>query len=585
MIDRRPTATAKRKIMVIFKKIKWKNLLSTGNIFTEIPLNTSPNALIVGENGAGKSTILDALCFVLFGKPFRKITKTNIVNTVNQKETVVEIEFSTNNKEYKVIRGIKPNVFEIYCNNHCINQDSSSKDYQDYLEKFILKMNFKSFTQIVILGSASFTPFMQLSSADRRAVIEDLLDIQIFSVMNTIVKQRQQVNKEELEKNRIEIINKNEKKQFIEKTIENLIQNNKSKLKSLADQKTEYETTLNFHNSEALRLTNEYGMTLTKAGKLPKLKDRHNKLISLKSKIETNVDRAKKEIAFFEKNDSCPTCRQSIKEEFKTKQTKEYESKIKEYDEGIEKISDEIGSCISDIDEMNKILSDAEDIRNQITSHKSKSDMISRNIQDTQDEIDRITNSDDLVTSSTDELNEVTSKLAELASYKQQLANDKLMIETAINLLKDGGIKTKIIRQYLPIINKYINKYLLQMGFFVDFNINENFEETIKSRFRDTFNYENFSEGEKMRIDLAILFTWRAIAKMRNSVNTNLLLLDEIFDGSLDSNGTDEFLKIMWSMTKDTNTFVISHKGDQLVDKFSKTYRFEKIKNFSRLMT
>ena len=570
--------------MIKFKTIRWRNLLSTGNIFTEIQLDAHQNALIVGENGAGKSTILDALTFSLFGKPFRKINKGSLVNSVNEKGCEVRITFSTNNKNYEIVRGIKPNIFEIYCDDIMINQDSASKDYQDYLEKVILKMTLKSFTQIVILGSASFTPFMQLTPNERRVVIEDLLDIQIFSVMNIVAKQKLQINKENIDQNRITNIGKLDKKSFIEKNITSLEQNNElreSELKaSLIQNENQYKDIL----VEITSLETQRDALLSIIEDQSIQKAKHSKLISLHSKIENNLNRAQKEISFYCDNDDCPTCRQPIENSFKDKIVIETTTKIDEFKNGLSKLSSEIDKCVDHITTIEKTVSKINNIKNDITANKTKLSAIVSTNNSIEDDIDRIKHSDNTLIDNKKELIVVVDELEKYKIEKEALLNDRILIETSINLLKDGGIKTKIIKQYLPVINKLINKYLAQMGFFVNFNINEQFEETIKSRYRDEFSYHNFSEGEKTRIDLALLLTWRAIAKMRNSVNCNLLVLDEVFDGSLDFNGTDELMKIMWAMTGDSNVFVISHKTDQMLDKFQKVYRFEKVKNFSSLV-
>ena len=570
--------------MILFKVIRWKNFLSTGNVFTEIKIDETSNALIIGENGAGKSTILDALTFALFGKAFRKINKPGLVNSVNEKGCEVQIEFNTNGKEYKVVRGIKPNLFQIYCDGILLNQDSASKDYQEHLEKFILKMNYKSFTQIVILGSASFTPFMQLSPADRRTVIEDLLDIQIFSSMNQIAKQRMSANKDMLERNRLELSAAEDKRSYIEKTITSLKQNNQDKKISLQQSLDGHIKSLDSAKKVIVDLESERDTLLNQATEHSTLKERHRKLIAYQSKMETNLSRYDKDKSFYCDNDNCPTCRQPIASDFKDGIVKETEEKIGELNGGLTKISEEISACIDKINEIDHLLKKVDNVRNLITSHKSKISSLVSMMNDVEDQIEQLDGSDKLMVENEGEFETVKELIDTLSKNKIELLSERQLIETAINLLKDGGIKTKIIKQYLPIINKQINKYLSQMGFFVNFNINESFEETIKSRYRDEFSYHNFSEGEKMRIDLALLFTWRSIAKMRNSVNTNLLVLDEVFDGSLDGNGTDEFLKIMWSMIADTNTFVISHKTDALIDKFQKIYRFEKYKNFSRLI-
>lgn len=571
--------------MINFKVVRWKNFLSTGNIFTEVQLNKTANTLIVGENGAGKSTILDAITFALFGKAFRKINKPALINSVNEKNCLVEIEFETNGKSYKIVRGIKPNVFEIYMNDTMINQDSASKDYQEYLESTIIKMNYKSFTQIVILGSASFTPFMQLSTNDRRTVIEDLLDIQIFSTMNVIVKQKLQSNKEQLERNRIEITAKEDNKAYIEKTLASLKTNNDEKLRELEQQKEHYNEEKKKLLTRVETIAKERDELITKIANLSELRKQHTDFVKLQAKRDSDMKRCDKEKDFYNHSDNCPTCKQKIDESFKTQRIKELSIEIDATLKHLALDDVTISTLVDSISNMENLAKKIDSITSEIKTSKNTMMHFVSMINETEDAIDKLLHSDKLINDSKEELVNVTQDLITLNYRKEELLNERQYIETALVLLKDGGIKTKIIKQYLPIINKLINKYLSQMGFFVNFNINEQFEETIKSRYRDEFSYQNFSEGEKMRIDLALLFTWRAIAKMRNSVNTNLLLLDEVFDGSLDMNGTDEFLKIMWSMLSDTNTFVISHKTDQLTDRFQRTLRFEKHKNFSRIVT
>ena len=570
--------------MIVFSVIRWKNFLSTGNIFTEIKLDEPSNALIIGENGAGKSTILDALTFALFGKAFRKINKPGLVNSVNEKNCVVEIEFATNGKQYKVIRGIKPNVFEIHCDGMLLNQDSASRDYQEHLEKFILKMNYKSFTQIVILGTASFTPFMQMSPADRRTVIEDLLDIQIFSVMNVIAKQRLVSNKELLEKNRIELAGAEDKKVYIEKTIGSLKQNNEEKKATLQQSLQGHEEALDHTKTVIDELEYERDTILNQVTEHSSLKERHRKLIAYQSKMETNLSRYNKDKSFYCDNDNCPTCRQPIASDFKDGIVKETEDKIVELDGGLAKMAEEIDTCITKITEIEHLLKKVDNIRNLITGQKSKVSTIVSMINEIEDQIEQLGHADKLLLDNQNELAVLQVFLDFLNSERARLLIDRKLIDTAVTLLKDGGIKTKIIKQYIPVINKLVNKYLAAMDFFVNFNINEEFKETIKSRHRDDFSYENFSEGEKKRIDLALLFTWRAVAKLKNSANTNLLIFDEVFDGSLDNNGTEEFLKLINMLNDNTNIFVISHKGDVLVDKFNNTIKFAKVKNFSQMV-
>jgi len=570
--------------MINFIKIKWRNFLSTGNDFTEITLNKSSTTLIVGNNGSGKSTLLDALTFALFGKPFRGINKPGLLNSVNEKDCVVEIEFIIGKKSYKILRGIKPGKFEIYCDNELVNQDASSRDYQEYLEKFILKMNYKSFTQIVVLGSSTFVPFMQLSAADRRAIIEDLLDIQIFSSMNVVLKQKLQAIKDEMSdvshrrevvKVKIEstkkLINEiaNTKTLHIEKTQRD-IANSKSQIVTLEKEKASLD-------QEIVKLQSEV------VGE-KKLVGKSNKLNSLIVKIQDNAEKAQSEINFYETNDDCPTCRQSISEDFKKTQIQTFQDKIAEYGNGLKEIDNELEKINTQIAQIQKTLKKIKDKTFKSQEKNATITAVNGYIQKLQKEIDTIEQNKTIDTTHTDDLKALEKQMNDLVEDEKRLVNDKHHHEQVSILLKDTGIKTKIIKQYLPVMNKLINKYLSSMEFYVNFNINESFEEVIKSRHRDEFAYENFSEGEKQKIDLALLFTWRAIAKMKNSVNTNLLILDEIFDSSLDSNGTEELLKILNSISSDTNVFVISHKGDILFDKFRSIIKFEKINNFSRIV-
>jgi DNA repair exonuclease SbcCD ATPase subunit len=570
--------------MITFKKVKWKNLLSTGNQFTEIDLVSAKTNLIIGANGHGKSTILDAMTFVLFGKAFRNINKPTLVNSVNGKDCVVEIDFNTNGKEYRIIRGIKPNVFEIWVDGTMINQDSASRDYQEYLEKFILKMNYKAFTQIVILGSASFVPFMQLSPADRRAIIEGLLDIQIFSVMNVLMKQRFVENKQALEKNRIELSSKKDRKSFIEKTLSGLKKNSKDRLDELEEQLTDLNKQKKDIITSVEVIVEEKKQLQADVNDLDDFRQMYQQKIKSIAKYETELSVKQYEIQFLDIHDNCQTCQQPINETFKDSRRQELNDAIAVFTNGIDaskRLSDNI---LEGINNRENKLKRIQQINADISAKKQTMMHLVSIINDTDDAIEKINTADKLVQDAEQDLETVDSEIHVLHCIQSDWLEDRKYIETALALLKDGGIKTKIIKQYIPIINKLVNKYLAQMGFFVNFNIDENFNEVIKSRYRDEFSYANFSEGEKTRIDLALMFTWRTIAKMKNSVNTNLLILDEILDGSLDANGTDEFLKIIQTLTDDTNTFIISHKTDSIADKFDKTYRFEKIKNFSRLV-
>jgi DNA repair exonuclease SbcCD ATPase subunit len=569
--------------MIIFQKLRWKNILSTGNTFTEINLLKSPNTLIIGNNGAGKSTILDALCFGLFGKPFRKINKPNLLNSINQSNGVVEIEFLIGKKQYKVIRGIKPNVFEVYCNDVLVDQDAKAKDYQEHLEKFILKLNFKSFTQVVILGSASFVPFMQLSPADRRAIIEDLLDIQIFSSMNGIVKEKMSLIKDTSQKNKYEMDLTSERINFQKQAIEEHKKHNDAEIEKKREEvKQSIDQTFTLQRDVEL-IQKHIDVLHKKIADKLSVENKSKKMVQLEAKLESNIKKIDKDITFYEQNDNCPTCKQSLEESFKNSQILERRTKKSEISKGIEEISTEIAKLNKRIEEIQHINKHITEHNNEIVKHNSTISAVNKYIGKLQKEIEELTNRKDNLEEENAKLKELREQLSELLKKQESLATEKQYYEFAGSLLKDTGIKTKIIKQYLPIMNKLINKYLAAMDFFVNFNINENFEETIKSRHRDEFSYANFSEGEKMRIDLALLFTWRQIAKLKNSTNTNLLILDEVFDSSLDGVGTEEFLKLIHEMGNDTNIFVISHKGDQLFDKFRSIIKFEKKNNFSQV--
>jgi DNA repair exonuclease SbcCD ATPase subunit len=567
--------------MIIFESIRWKNFLSTGNSFTEIKFNKSPNTLIVGHNGAGKSTILDALTFSLFGKPFRKVNKGQLLNSINNAEGLVEIKFTIGKKKYKVIRGIKPNIFEIYCNDTLMNQDAAARDYQEILEKNILKMNFKSFTQIVILGSASFVPFMQLSASDRRAIIEDLLDIQIFSSMNTLVKQKITELKDNTTKTKYEMELTAEKIKMQKQAIEEHKKHNDTEIEKKKLEITESISQIE-KTTNAIELIQKHIDVLNKKiADHESVERKTKKLIQLESKLETRIKKIEKEEKFYEENHDCPTCKQSIADSFRRSQLDGINKTKREVGTAIEDIEAQIQKTNARLEEIKKIIKHIQEHNSEIIKHNTSVAAINKYVSKLNNEIQDLASKKDTLTNDNSALKILKEELGVLVSKQEELSNEKNYYDFAINLLKDGGIKTKIIRQYLPIMNKLINKYLTSMDSFINFNINENFEETIKSRHRDDFSYHNFSEGEKMRIDLAILFTWRQIAKMKNSTNTNLLILDEVFDSSLDGAGTEEFLKLMQTMGNDTNVFVISHKGDQLFDKFRSVIRFEKKNNFS----
>lgn len=570
--------------MILFQKIKWKNFLSTGASFTEIDFTKSNNTLIIGHNGAGKSTILDALCFVLFGKPFRKINKPQLVNSVNSRDAVVQIEFNIGLKKYKIIRGIKPNIFEIYVNDVLLNQDAASKDYQEILENQILKLNYKSFTQVVILGSASFVPFMQLSAADRRAIIEDLLDIQIFSSMNTVLKDKMSIIKDGLTKTKYDIKLTEEKINIQKETIEDHRKHNSDEIEKrqveIGKSKSQVE---NLNKQVKLILKHVDVLTAKIGDNKVKLEKKSKGLFQIQGKIETNIKKNQKDIEFYEKNHDCPTCKQAITSDWKNSQLTEKSGKIKVQKKGLSEIETELKNVTDEMKIITDVLAHISEHNTEVAKHNSTVSVINGYITKLISEVGELSVRVDTTEDGNEKLTNLKGELSTHTESYESLIKLKHYNEFAATLLKDGGIKTKIIKQYLPVMNKLINKYLTSMDFFVNFNINENFEETIKSRHRDEFSYANFSEGEKMRIDLALLFTWRQIAKMKNSTNTNLLILDEVFDSSLDTLGTEEFLKLIQEMGADTNVFVISHKGDQLFDKFRSVIKFHKKNNFSRI--
>lgn len=569
--------------MIIFRTIRWRNFLSTGNSFTEVDFTKHKTTLIVGENGAGKSTILDALCFALYGKPFRKINKPQLINSINGKGLEVELEFTIGKREYKIRRGMKPGLFEIYQDGNVINQNAESRDYQEMFEKNILKLSYKSFSQIVILGSASFVPFMQLSAQNRREVIEDLLDIQIFSTMNTLLKSKLSNNRDSLMLSEASIKSTAEKIELIKKHINELKQNNEE----LIQQKELQISNINDQISDASK-TSDNIQTEIDALELsiddqPKIKKKLEKITELSRQIDNRIDKIRKETEFFEHHTDCPTCKQGIDDEHRNHIIEKDKEQLAEIETGKSKLSDELQSVT---DRLAVISSINEDISSKYKSLNNLSIQIRtwmQFINDIQAEIDKLNNTNTLIESNNDELKGLKDELKNLIEKREELKTEKQLLDVANVLLKDSGIKTKIIKQYVPIMNKLINKYLASMDFFVNFELNESFEETIKSRFRDEFSYESFSEGEKSRIDLALLFTWRAVAKLRNSASTNLLILDEVFDSSMDVQGSDELMKILHNLASDANIFVISHKTDQLVDKFSHVLRFAKHKNFSRL--
>jgi DNA repair exonuclease SbcCD ATPase subunit len=561
--------------MIVFRKIRWKNFLSTGNVFTEIDLCSNKTTLIVGENGAGKSTLLDALSFALFNKPFRKVNKPQLMNTINRKDLSVEVEFIVGKSEYKVVRGMKPNVFELYKNGSLLNQDAESRDYQKVLEDQILKVNHKSFCQVVVLGSASFVPFMQLPTGQRREVIEDLLDLQIFTTMNTLLRDKVATNTAKLTELDTQTKILEERIDMMKKHRAQIEENNNRLFVEKQEKIGECKIRIDSIDVE-IESINEYAKNLRQSIEdKTKIKEKREKLITLKAQIESKMKSFDKTINFFHDTETCPTCNQGIDHDFKEQTIFNKRAQLQELADGIIKLEEEkakIEARMQEIMEITEKISEL-NIRWSTLNHE-------RSLQDKiVHDLERVVETqvfEDKIPETEEELDKAIN------SYNAEV-DERHVLTAAAAILKDGGIKARIIKQYVPIINKLINKYLSAMDFFVQFELNEQFEETIKSRFRDEFSYASFSEGEKMRINLAILFTWRAVAKMRNSINTNLLIMDEVFDSSLDSGGTEEFMKILTNLTQDTNTFIISHKGDQLFDKFERVIKFEKHKNFSRI--
>jgi DNA repair exonuclease SbcCD ATPase subunit len=566
--------------MIIFKTIKWKNFLSTGNQFTEVELTKEKSTVIVGANGAGKSTILDALTFALFGKPFRKINKPQLLNSINQSDCVVELEFDIGKNKYKVVRGIKPAKFEIYQNGVALDENASVVDQQKHFEQTILKMNYKSFTQIVVLGSSTFVPFMRLPLAARREIIEDILDIQIFSTMNVNLKEKVKVTNDELKDHEYKLSLIKEKidmqKQFmldIDKKNKEDIQEKENRKETLLCEALNYET-------EILNNDTEIDTKTTAVSDTTKIKATISKVTSLKEKLSTKRNTHSKEKKFFEENDACPTCGQSIEEHFKQEKIQVLSDKLAEVEKGVSDLGQQLSNLQAQentfillIDEINELNLKNRQLKNDINS-------LHRRIEELDDDIGKLRDSDVNQREQFSILKSLDEDGKRIQETVSETKEEKDCLLTAAQLLKDSGIKTRIIKKYLPTMNKLINDYLDKMEFSTSFMLNENFEEVIKSRYRDEFSYESFSEGEKARIDIALLLTWRSIAKLKNSVDTNLLILDEIFDGSLDQNGNSDLGWILKTFDEKTNVFVISHR-DNIADKFDRCLRFEKHKNYS----
>ena len=567
--------------MIIFKKIRWKNFLSTGNQFTQVDFLEYQTNLIVGTNGAGKSTILDALTFALFNKPFRKINKSQLVNTTNEKETLVEVDFEVNNREYVVRRGIKPNVFDIQVNGELLHREADDRTNQKILEENILKVNYKSFTQIVILGSSAFVPFMQLTAPNRREVIEDLLDIRIFSSMNNFLKDKVRIEKEQIKSLDLKKENIKDKILMQENFMKELEEQGKTSVKANQDKITTLIDDSEYCSNSNQELEVKVSDLTKEQEKLSGSSQKLLKLNNLKGKITQKVSTITKEHKFFSENVTCPTCTQTIEESFRLNRINDVQSKAKDLNKGLKELEETIESERERERLFTKLSKEITKLNNGISQNNTRISGFQRQIRDLESEIQRITEQSKNRNTEHEKLNEFRENLQKTF---ENLADKKTEInyyDFAYSLLRDDGVKTKIIKKYLPFINQQINRYLQMMDFYINFTLDEEFKETVQSPIHEDFSYASFSEGEKMRIDLALLFTWREVARVKNSVNTNLLIMDEVFDSSLDGFGTEEFLKIIRYIIKDANIFVISHKTD-LLDKFESVIKFDKVKGFSR---
>jgi DNA repair exonuclease SbcCD ATPase subunit len=568
--------------MIIFKKIRWKNFLSTGNQFIEIDLNKSQTTLIIGANGSGKSTLLDALCFSLFNRPFRNIKKEQMVNTINQNDTIVELEFTTGTKLYKIIRGVKPTIFEIYCDGELLNQEASSIDYQNVLEDQILKLNYRAFKQVITLGSSSYQPFMQMRPRHRREVVEEILDIRVLTHMDILTRNQQTDLTSNITdaRHQCDIVQSKYDLEF--KHLQELkhrslddIDVKKINLKKNQDAQKDYLQKIQL-------LDNDYKQLQDNIQDKENVEKKLKELAKLETKIETNLKTHEKSLRFFEENDSCPTCTQPLEPKFRGEKRAYEKGKITTLNDGMKKLVEEITKVEDKLTTIDKLSKKMYDIQIEMSKINTSIDAIKNHSDNLHNEIILLENRDKDTSKIEQELEDFKRELEETKLQLTKIVEEKKYIDVVREILSDRGAKAKIIKKYLPIMNTLINQYLQAMDFFISFHLDEEFNETVKSRFRDTFDYNSFSEGEKMRIDLALVFTWRAIAKMKNSTNTNLMILDEIFDSSLDNQGTDDFFKIIKSMSNE-NIFIISHKGDILFDKFTNIIKFEKEHNFTRL--
>ena len=555
--------------MIHFKKVRWKNFLSTGNQFTEVLLDRSPTTLIIGENGSGKSTMLDALCFGLFGKAYRPIKKNQLINSINGSGSVVEVEFIIGKNEFKVVRTIKPNDFQIIRNGEAMDQEAHSRDFQKILEDSILKLNYKSFTQVVILGSSCFVPFMKLSTSHRREIVEDILDIKIFSTMNMLLKQNYKSISGEMGELQIEESLYKSKKEMEETHLGKIEQDAEKRIGVLEKERDKYNVDKNQKMERNLEIQ-------TALVKKTSVEEDTGRLKTLRTQVQTKKSEVDKQREFFVKNDDCPVCEQPIKKSFKKLRNSELLDQSQKYDNAIGEMETELKRLTSNLSDLNSL---ASEMQNNNAEIKALSSMAEK----CQSDIDTLMRDKEETDNLKEHIQELQQNLEEIDIRVKELKEENFYLDICKNLLHDTGIKSKIIKQYLPVMNQTIQKYLGILDFYVNFHLNEQFEETIKSRYRDDFSYSSFSEGEKMRIDLALMFTWREVARLKNSTNTNLLIMDEVFDSSLDASGTDDFLKILNEL-ESQNIFVISHKGDVLFDKFYSMIKFEKQNNFSKMV-
>ena len=568
--------------MIEFKTIKWKNFLSTGNNFTEVNLNNHNKTLIIGENGAGKSTILDALCFGLFNKPFRKITKPQLINSVNLADCRVEIQFTIGKVDWQINRGMKPTVFEIYKNGVQLNQSASAAEQQKWFEQNVLKLNYKSFTQIVVLGSSTFVPFMQLPAAGRREVIEDILDIRIFSAMNTVLKDRIKENKEAVSEIDYSISLLKDKVDVQKRFIEDLKKQGEDNVTLWQEEITKLELDIKSSHLELERYMRDIDTMTHQMNDLPNPQKELDKLNEFHIKFRSKIKDMESSIKFLTSNDVCPTCNQDITEEFKNYNITSGKEKISKLESALEDIDSKEKTLTDSLNQRNVIQKEINQVQNKINNCFSAINWKQNKVKETENQIQSIKSNTDNVDREREKMKTLIEQGKGQELQRRQISKRSTELKIIADILKDGGVKSTIIRKYLPVMNTLINKHLQELEFYVNFNLDDTFNETIKSRFRDEFSYASFSEGEKMRIDLALLFTWREVAKLKNSVNTNILILDEIFDSSLDGNGTADFINILRTVTDGNNVFVISHKEDMLHDKFDNVIQFKKVKNFSK---